>query len=241
MYSLILPYYNQPSMLAKQIETAEQYPEGIETIIIDDGSQTYPASDYLGWTDDANISAYQIHQDIPWNLEGARNLGATVAANDWMIMTDIDHVLPVESALNLINFTPDINKWYRFPRYRIGAADSTRNKDDLPREAKHGKIKTHVNTYLITKAMYWSIGGCDEDYAGVIGGEAPFLSQLKKLYGEATMLPDSICMHVYTRDAVKDANITTLDRDTSKYAELRSHKGDVPAVNPLRFTWSQIV
>lgn len=237
--TLVLPFYNQPGILRHQLDVVNSYPDEIKTIVIDDGSQVSPASEVFKKNDKASL--YVIDIDTEWNLEGARNLGATVCDTDWMIMTDIDHIFPSETMRNLLSYPLDINKWYYFPRYRVGAADSTRNKDDMPRDQKHGNVKPHVNTYLITKAMYWSIGGNDEDYSGMIGGEAPFLAQLRKQYGSSTLLPDSMQCNVLTRDTVPDANITTLDRDTSRYAELRQYKGDVPATNPIRFTWHQVI
>lgn len=238
MVSLILPYYNQPRMLRHQLDIANDYPEGIKVIVIDDGSQD-AASNVFKSGD--KTSLYQIDIDIPWNLEGARNLGATVADTEWLLFTDIDHALPVEAAESLLKFKLNESKWYTFPRFRVGRADSTRNRDALHNSEIFGEIHPHVNSYLITKKNFWKMGGCDEDYAGVIGGEAPLLRMFRDTYGDSIVLPKDVCLHVYTRDAIEDANITTLDRDTSKYAEIRRNKGDIPAKFPLRFPWHRVV
>jgi len=236
--TLVLPYYNQPLILRHQLGVINTYPSGVKSIVIDDGSKE-KASDVFKKGDKASL--YQIDIDQAWNLEGARNLGATVSETEWLIFTDIDHVLPADSAKALLNHKLSTDKWYTFPRYRVGKADSTRNRDALHNDEIFGEVHPHVNSYLITKTNYWNQGGCDEDYAGVIGGEAPFLRLLKDAYGESILLPKSINLQVFTRDAIEDANITTLDRDTSKYAEIRRRKGDVKAVYPLRFPWHKVI
>jgi len=37
--SIIIPYYNQPEMLAKQIEYWRDWPDKTEIVVVDDGSK----------------------------------------------------------------------------------------------------------------------------------------------------------------------------------------------------------
>lgn len=217
--TLITPYYRNVEMLKRQIEEWHNYPNGFLHIIVDDGSpepalpivQEYAASNLL-----PHIAVYRILEDIPWNREEARNLGAQEALTEWMVHHDIDHLLPSSAAQQLLCFAPDPSHWYRFPRWRRGMADDTRKKDDLPPQVRFGQIHPHIDSYLIRKAMYWQTGGYDLDYSGCLGGGNAFLSRLKEIAGGPLLLPEDIPLHVYTRSEVKDASDWSLSRDTAE-------------------------
>ena len=238
-FTLIVPYYRNPEMLWHQAMVWAGYPPEIEVIVVDDGSPE-PAAAVL--PPDCRAALYRIETDIPWNRNGARNLGAHVAATPWILQTDIDHLLPVESAKWLAEtFTADPACWYRFARFRRGRADATRRKDALPDDAEFGEVKPHVDSYLCRRDLYWRIGGYDEDYSGHLGGSAPFLAKLAA--AARCHLLGLAPLHVVTRPAVPDASDTTLSRDRGPYEALRAQKraaGDPDAQNPLRFPWHKV-
>jgi hypothetical protein len=256
-FTLIVPFYRNVAMLTRQVEEWNQYPEGVTVICVDDGSPE-PAlpiitgSSHSKFIDVSNhdegrsvlswpqsIQLYRILVDKPWNRVGARNLGAHIATTEWILQADIDHILPADSARALLAFTPDPNRWYRFPRWRFGAADGTRRKDAIAPACEYGQVHPHVDSYLIRKAAYWETGGYDEDYAGCLGGGGAFLRRLESMY-PVDLLPEPIRLEVYTRNAIADANDLTLSRDTTIGANIRRKKAamgdDVPR-NPLRFEW----
>lgn len=232
MITLIIPYYNQPLMLERQVEEIRKYPKGYKIIVVDDCSHV-PAKKYDG------IDLYRIETDIPWNRGGARNLGVHVCETEWLIHVDIDHVLPAECAERLLEFIPDSEKWYRFERYRVGKADGTRRKDSIPDDCEYGKIHPHIDSYLVTKLTYWKAGGYDERYSGCLGGGSPFLEQLSRT-AEMEILPDEIHLCVYTRSVIRDSSASNLSRDTSEYKRRRNRIGSAKANNPLRFVWNKI-
>ena len=226
-------------MLAKQVETWEGYNNRakafIDFVVVDDGSPE-PAV-VPEW-----VRLYRIHEDIPWNRSGARNLGVHVAETDWILHVDTDHVLPTGCADALLDFDFDPKCWYRFPRFRVGKADETRRKDKLDDDCEFGRVKEHIDSYICTKDLYWKAGGYNEAYSGCLGGGSPFLAELAKV-GECKILPEEVALHVYTRHVVPDSSIFTLDRDTSEYKRLRAEftrEGCVKGSNPLRFDWSQV-
>lgn len=240
--TLIVPYYRNPIMLRAQIQEWEEYPPSMRIIVVDDGSPepAYDvikefASTYL----QARISLYRIQIDIPWNRGGARNLGTREARTDWIVHVDIDHVLPARCVHALLRFHPNPQLWYRFERYRKGMADETRKKDQIPDDVTFGKIHPHMDSYLVQRHMYWSVGGYDEDYSGCLGGGSPFVGSLTKI-AQPGLLPSEICLHVYTRTVAPDASDNTLSRDRTEYARRKKEKtmakNTVP-VNPLRFPW----
>ena len=244
-FALIVPYYRNPTMLGFQIREWEKYPPEVELVLVDDGSPE-PAEAVLREKATPEllkrVKLYRIEDDIPWNRGGARNLGAHVAESPWILHVDIDHVLPAECVQPLLNATISTDSWYKFERYRVGKADDTRLKDEIPNDLEYGKIKPHMDSYLISKRMYWEAGGYDEDYSGSLGGGTPFVRYLATIGLSAIML-GGMHLHVYTRSVAKDASDWALDRSHDRYTEINKQKrknGHPKGVNPLRFKWKRI-
>jgi len=241
-FTLIVPYYRNPAMLKRQVEEWVQYPDFIKIVCVDDGSPE-PAYDVLRPYGDAlnNVRLLRIMKDIPWNRGGARNLGAMQADTDWILHVDVDHILPVETAENMRAFSAMPKYWYRFTRYRVGKADFTRNKDDLPRDCKFGKIKPHMDSYMVEKELYMRLGGYDEDYSGGLGGGTPFVRELQNAAAMVD-LPEPYILHVHTTDSVKDASDIHLSRDTTRFKNLqrRKKKANEPKKPMCQFEWEEL-
>lgn len=240
-FTLIVPYYRNAAMLDRQVIEWEQYSHRVRIICVDDGSPE-PAKDVILARASPDLlerlRLYRITVDIPWNREGARNLAAQECSTDWMINIDIDHILPARAAEKLLTaFAPHPGNWYRFPRYRQGKADETRKKDKLPVDCEYGRIHPHIDSYLVEREVYWNAGGYDEDFAGCLGGGSEFLGRLERTAGPPGLLPDPICLHVYTRDKIKDASDWTLSRDTAQGKAIQRKKLGGTPQNPIRFPW----
>lgn len=236
--TLCVPVYRNPAMLARQAEEWEKYSAGIHVIVVDDGSPEPHAPIVSG----TRAEVYRILTDIGWNRGGARNLAATVARTEWIVHVDVDHLLPADSADRLLHFKPEPGAWYRFPRWRVGAADETRKKDKVPRDMTFAPIHPHIDSYLIERSLFWRAGGYDEDYSGCLGGGTPFLKSLERRV-PVSMLPDVMPLHVYTRDAVPDASDCHLSRDPAEFTRRRKDKerrGDTVPHSPLRFPWERV-
>jgi len=234
-------------MLKRQVEEWNKYPEGVMVICVDDGSPEpalltiiAEAKRHCGVTC-LPLELYRIGVDKPWNRGGARNLGADRATTEWILQIDIDHILPAEIVADLLNFNVDPNRWYRFPRWRVGRADETRKKDKIPNDQEYGEIHPHVDSYLVRREVYWQVGGYNEDFSGAIGGGNAFLHRLES-FKHVELLPPPIRLEVYTRDKIKDASDWSLSRDTTEYKKRRQAveaKGNPKPKNPLRFPWTR--
>jgi glycosyltransferase involved in cell wall biosynthesis len=225
-FTFIVPYYRNVAMLVRQIEEWRKYPktEDLQIILVDDASPEEAAPLLQAAAPDVpNLRAFRITNDIPWNRAAARNFGAIYASTDWILHTDIDHIMPVETAEALLKFAPVRTNWYRFARYRVGKADFTRRKDDLDDNIEFGKIKPHMDSYLCERELYMRLGGYDEDYSGSLGGGTPFVRELQSA---ATMidLPEPYTLHVHTTDSVPDASDIHLSRDTTRFKQMQREK-----------------
>lgn len=246
--TLIVPYYRNCAMLARQIQEWNEYPPDLRVVLVDDGSPE-PAAPIvrLHASNEAleRIAVYRIKQDIPWNREGARNLGTKVTkATRWVVHVDIDHLLPKSRVRRLLKFRPTPGRWYRFPRWRVGQADETRRKDAIPEDSTFGPIHPHIDSYLVERSTYWAIGGYDEDFAGCLGGGTDFLKRLEAHAGAPLELPAEIPLHVHTRHAIADASDWSLSRDRSEGKRRAAQKRTSGRVRPessLRFEWERVL
>lgn len=241
-FSLVVPFYLNCKMLAEQVRLWNAYPEGVQFIVVDDGSPE-PAKPIIeeyasGWLK-SRLSLYRIEVNIPWNRGGARNLGVKEATTDWVVHVDIDHVLTGECARRLLAFEPDPKCWYKFERYRNGKADETRKKDKIPEYVTYGKIHPHIDSYLCTREMYWKAGGYNEDFSGCLGGGSPFLALMEEA-GRSELLPEDIFLQVYTRSVVADSSDCTLSRDRGEFSRRKAKmKKPYRGHNPIRFPWAK--
>lgn len=157
--TLIYPYYENPSFLNCQIENWSKYPQDvldrITVIVVDDGSPRSPARAALRNPDELPFAfrLFRIDVDVRWNWLAARNIGLHHAKDDWCLLTDMDHVLSPHAALDIIESEHDGNTIYRFTR----------------RECTGELIHPHPNSMLMTRSMFWRVGGYDETLSGHYG------------------------------------------------------------------------
>lgn len=259
LVTVIVPYYNQPEMLRFQLANWLAYDQPtldkFEFIVVDDGSAIRPlqaiqGDNYLRENiRELPLRIFRIDEDIPWNRGEARNIGWKEARTAWIFQMDADHVLEPPAATELVDWftaldrpSPDPRDWYRFRRFRVGAADHTRNKDDLPRDAKYGEIKPHIDSYLCTRARYEAAGGYNLAFSGCLGGGTPFLHQMQDL-GPASLAPPEISLNVLTTDVCVDAS-AALDRNTSEYKRRRAQlekAGKIKGSCEIRHKYLQVL
>ncbi len=109
--SLVFAYYDNPQMLALQWNKISQYEsrvqDRIEVIIVDDASPHSAAAEVMRPAPLPHVSIYRVAKDIRWNQDAARNIGAHEARSRWLLLTDIDHVVPAETLSALIDMEKD--------------------------------------------------------------------------------------------------------------------------------------
>lgn len=234
--TLIYPYYDNPAMLEMQLANWKSYPvslaERIRVIVVDDGSQRFPAAPCFERVSPSRIvELYRINENIPWNQDGAKNLGAHLADDGArLLLSDIDIVVAPDVAEIISNIPiTDRRTYYMFNRAVVRRNGET--------------FKPHPNTFLLGKSLFWSIGGYDEDYCGTYGSDRDFRERLAAA-GKGVYRGD-IVLRGYDAEVVPDA--TTYDWDRSEYLkkfiERREEKirtGRVTPEKPLRFTWQRV-
>jgi hypothetical protein len=187
-------------MLAEQFRVWAGYPaalkDQIEIVLVDDGSPE-PARDVSRPDGLPVLRIYRVLVDRPWHQHGARNLAAREAVAPWLLLTDMDHVLPAASLASLLDVIDRASPNDVFTFHRLDAPQLSPTLND------RGEWKPHVNTYALRRAKFWRIGGYDEDAVGY-GTDSYFR---RRLYAEgpATHLADVPIIR-YPREVIADAS-----------------------------------
>ncbi len=183
--AVVMPYYRNPRMLRRQLivwrdEWSADLKQDVEVVLVDDGSPDDNAADAISsmWQGDRTglpmMSVYRVMEDRPWHQHGARNLGAHVTKAKWLLMTDMDHVVPHSTLAETMCMIPSCGKNDVLTFGRVDApATLTWKADHWPEfdrtRREDGTLKPHVNSFVVTRERYWKLGGYDEDFCGVYG------------------------------------------------------------------------
>jgi hypothetical protein len=183
--TFIVPFYENPSFLQRQIGWWRTYPaelrRHLSAIIVDDGSPT-PAM----LPDDRPfpLRLFRVDVDVRWNWLAARNIGFQHASEGWCLVTDIDHVIPESTASSVVYGSHDSGGIYGFSRI----------------EHTGEPLASHPNSWLLTRSMFWKVGGYDETLSGHYGTDGDWR---RRCVATAPMriLTDRLIRHEYDGDS----------------------------------------
>jgi glycosyl transferase family 2 len=231
--TLVLPYYMNPGMLRVQYDAVRALParlrELVHVVVVDDGSPRSPADGED--LDGASLQVYRIHEDVRWNQDAARNIGVKHAETNWVLLTDMDHLVRERTwdALTKRDWDPDTA--YTF------------NRVTAPEMAPY---KPHPNSWLMSRRLYNAFGGYDERFAGYYGTDADFRDHVNATAAATVRLKEAIVR--YPRTHVPDASTTTYLRkqpeDGANIARIKAERAGLPAEErrPVsgRFEYSRV-
>jgi glycosyl transferase family 2 len=186
--TFIHPYYRNPRFLGVQISWWSTFPEWLRAhltaIIVDDGSPE-PASEVLrNVRHPFPIRLFRIQEDRRWNWLAARNIGFRHAPEGWCLVTDIDHVIPQTTANAVVYGEHDPNVIYGFSR----------------REYTGVMVPPHPNSWLMTRKMFWRVGGYDEALSGYYGTDGDWRRRMAAV-APIHILSDRLIRHEYQQDS----------------------------------------
>lgn len=183
--TLVIPYYENPQFLQTQAEHWRAYPPelaaALSIILVDDGSPTpcvKPANLPMA------CRLFRIHVDVRWNWLAARNIGAHHAEDEWLLLTDMDHVLPTNTLRSIVTGAHDPAIVYAFAR----------------REHTGQAIAPHSASFLMTRDVFWMVGGYDEALSGHYGTDGEYRARLSQV-APMRLLRDVLERHEYVGDS----------------------------------------
>jgi len=160
-------YYNEPELLLEQISLWKKYPHQIEIILVDDGSELFPAYEYVKDLELPNFHLYVVDEDLGFNSHGCRNLISKVASCDFILFSDIDCQFSPETIAFLKTIKYAENQLYKFSFYSTF-------------DFRYIKFPGHPNVFIVNKDKFWEAGGYDESFTCWHHGDKEFIERLEK-------------------------------------------------------------
>jgi GT2 family glycosyltransferase len=187
--TLIVPYYENPVFLEHQITGWQRVDASLKrnlsVIVVDDGSPTAPAALVVNRRMlPPHFRLFRIEVDVRWNWLAARNIGAEHAPDGWILLTDMDHVVPSATLDAVIHGEHDPGLIYAFAR----------------KEHTGQVIAPHSASFLLTRSLFWRIGGYDEGLSGYYGTDGDFRRRAAK-QARFALLPSPLIRHEYQGDS----------------------------------------
>jgi hypothetical protein len=156
--TLVLPYFENPLFLRQQVAWWGTYEPTLaahlSVMLVDDGSPVMPASTVLeSCALPVALRSFRLDVDVRWNWLAARNIGAHHAPEGWLLLTDMDHVIPESTLRAVVHGQHDSSVIYGFSRI----------------EHTGDALAPHPNSWFMTREMFWKVGGYDEALSGYYG------------------------------------------------------------------------
>ena len=203
MLSLIYSYYENPGMYRRQVEEWNQYPDKIKKLIsiyiTDDCSVNFPLRDIKESPEGIEIYKFEITEKANWNLLACRNIGSYYSDKKWLLLTDIDHLVSVENIEKLMR-TISKNRLNDNFVYLFERIDAPFN---IP-------YKPHNDSFMMTKSLYWKIGGYDEELSGNYGTSGRYRARAFDIAEGNKRFQISLIR--YPREVIADASTTGMIR-----------------------------
>jgi hypothetical protein len=224
--TFICAFFENQGMLLEQQRMWASYPPDLRrhfhAIVTDDcspdGREAKPVFEPV---DIASYRLFRAQEKKRWNWLFARNLGVQEATTEWVLLTDIDHVLPIATLRWIVEARLDPTIVYRFSRV------------DAPNLTPY---KPHPNTWMMTRAMFDKVGGYDERFSGYYGSDSEFRERVQEAASCVMMQPQALIR--YPREVIADASTTTYQRkakeDGVNVPRIKEARSKIEKWRPLR-------
>ncbi len=201
-----------------------ELPDDVEFVFVDDGSEPSLRGVMR------NLTWLYTMDKRPWTQGLARNQGAHYAKGDYLLFTDIDHILTREAIMSALAFTGDKMVFVRYFGILDEAGELVNDaysllKFGLDPARLQGRRKLcagiHGNTYAIRRGVFDMIGGYDRRFCETgfhMGGK--YMSEERRFNNKY----DALIGRGLAKDTVIGPNIYTFpvskfraDRDNNPF------------------------
>ena len=162
--SIVVPVLNSHEVVRRQLLYYERIGLDADTelILVDDGSDP-PIEN----TSRLQVTIHRTNDKRPWTWALARNAGARIAQGEYLLMYDLDHIVP-GFAINFIRQFTGLK--VQFVR-EFGVLDEfgnlTQDRGVLERyglpKFKGLKLGPLPNNFAMKRELFWELGGYRED------------------------------------------------------------------------------
>lgn len=166
--SIVIPVLDSHEIVRRQLLYFKNMnlPDDVEIIFVDDGSD--PPLKTVSGAD--AITIYETNDTAEWTQPSAKNYGVKQATGEFIIVTDIDHIIPRDIIELARAAEVDLIRFKREAGILDENGDFTAEWEVLktwgmlPRNGK--RISPHSNSFAIRRGLYLELGGVSERYCG---------------------------------------------------------------------------
>lgn len=255
--TLILPFYRNAGMLREQQAAWRALPRDIRkrlhVIVVDDGSPKRLRALPSVESDRGAVASFRLYrllEDVRWNWIACRNLGvAEASATDWVLMTDIDHVVPEATWRALMTGELAERSVHRFSRVDAPHPlpwSCAPCACGSPTCVGLTAYRPHPNSWFMTRGMFDKVGGYDERLSGCYGTDGEFRDRVHATAESVVVRADVLVR--YPREVIPDASTTVFTRkgDKANDDDLRRRRDERTKLGdwrPLRgtFRWERVI
>lgn len=168
--SIIIAVYNSHKIVVRQLRHFKKMnlPNDVEFIIVDDGSDPPLNYENCGLR---NLRIIYTNDKRPWTQGIARNIGAKEAKGEYLLMTDIDHIITKEAIEAVRNFDGDKMTFFRYFGIFDRRGNLITDADTLLQFGMHPRYirrklcgGMHTNTFAIKKSVFEMMKGYNKNF-----------------------------------------------------------------------------
>lgn len=229
--SIVYPCYLQQQTLLKHLESWQALGadllKNLDFIVVDDCSDPPITVPHVN----LNFRLFRVIDNIIWNY-GAKNLGVQKAHNQWVFLSELDHLLDRDFVVNLLYLAENAKEIQQDCFFMFNRTGS--------------KPIPHPATYLFNTRNFWAVNGLDEDFCGAYGHDDTYLVHCFDKSGVEKIVPYAAKLQCIMRtESYQDAElwrIKEVPRDTSRNDRLlgRKTKHNEISSSRIRFDWELV-
>jgi hypothetical protein len=194
---------SDPLMINKIFEFNDEYFDNLE-IIEEEYNEKWVCDIYtvegLGFP----FRIVETYDKRPWTQPRGRNIGADIAKGEWLLMTDVDHIITEEGLSDSYNFNSDKMIFRRKYAVLDDNGNVVRDHEILKEYGCQDKdletVGSHANTFIMRKTVFCDLlNGYDLKFCGKHGGDD---TDLSKRYGELHYNNKQVEKHVMAKNMI---------------------------------------
>lgn len=225
--TLALAYYENPTMLIVQLDELARNTVDVRDharlIIVDDCSPRHPIDvETVVSRCTIPVQLYRMGVDVRWNQDACRNIAMHHVDTDWVILTDMDHVVSRDAWNACVRGSHDPRVAFTFRRVKAPDGEA---------------YKPHPNSWFMHRSVYEKVGGYDERLSGLYGTDGDFRKRVEQV---ARIMQMHHPLTLYGRSIITDASTVGFTRqsieDNRRKKDIVSRR-DAAGQRPLRLTF----
>lgn len=173
--SVVIATHNSSATINRAIESclSQSVPDGIEVVVVDDGSDDHTQSTLMRYHGDVRVKLLQ--QAVNRGPSHARNVGISASNSPFIALLDADDVMEPDRLQEqlamfgpdtlepgaVVSWTREVDKNGRF--FRVNQFELEKDKKDQIRQVFLGEISAITPTFLVRRSVLDVVGTFDEN------------------------------------------------------------------------------